>query len=178
MTMPTYGELLANPQWQRRRLHMLERAGWMCCRCFETDEQLHVHHKRYVRGRKPWEYADDELLVLCSTCHTREHALMEALHELMRDGMLCLDDVVALVAGYRQGSQNAGCDPNYVRPAVVDGSRGERAYNAGVLAGSVEMLAEETVIDMAEGAVERGQREFLAEFETPAHMRVPVRLAS
>ena len=43
-----YAELLKKPQWQKRRLQMLEKAGWMCAECGAEEQQLHVHHKRYI----------------------------------------------------------------------------------------------------------------------------------
>lgn len=32
-----------------------------------------VHHKHYVLGRLPWEYSDDELMLVCHTCHKEIH---------------------------------------------------------------------------------------------------------
>jgi len=34
---------------------------------------LNVHHKKYIEGRKIWEYNDSDLITLCSECHTNEH---------------------------------------------------------------------------------------------------------
>ena len=69
----TYRELLKHPKWQKRRLQMLEAAEWKCARCSNTERTLHVHHECYVNGRKPWEYDDSELRVLCELCHENEH---------------------------------------------------------------------------------------------------------
>jgi hypothetical protein len=69
----TYADLLKDPRWQRRRLEVLERAGWACEQCSATTRTLHVHHVRYVRGRMPWAYGDDELQCLCEHCHARQH---------------------------------------------------------------------------------------------------------
>ena len=35
---------------------------------------LNVHHKYYVREKKPWEYDDDALVTLCADCHKKRHA--------------------------------------------------------------------------------------------------------
>ena len=35
--------------------------------------ELHVHHKYYILGRKPWEYPNDCLITLCSDCHEKLH---------------------------------------------------------------------------------------------------------
>lgn len=71
----SYREMLALPQWQKRRLQMLERAGWKCVECGAEEQQLHVHHKRYVAGAKPLEYEDDDLAVLCERCHEKAHGI-------------------------------------------------------------------------------------------------------
>jgi hypothetical protein len=35
---------------------------------------LNVHHRFYIKGRKPWEYDNDEALItLCSDCHKEVH---------------------------------------------------------------------------------------------------------
>ena len=70
-----YAELLKNPQWQKRRLQMLEKADWRCVECGAEEQQLHVHHKRYIAGAKPWEYGDEDLVVLCEQCHEKAHGI-------------------------------------------------------------------------------------------------------
>lgn len=79
----TYGELLKNPNWQRKRLEMLEAAGWSCKVCAATEKTLHVHHKQYIKGRKPWEYENSELEVLCEDCHSLEHVEKKAFADLL-----------------------------------------------------------------------------------------------
>lgn len=73
MSRLTYKEQLNHPKWQRRRLERLEAAGWQCKDCSAVDEQLHVHHERYIAGRMVWEYDDDLLTVLCHQCHAARH---------------------------------------------------------------------------------------------------------
>ena len=70
-----YAELLKKPQWQKRRLQMLEAAGWKCVECGAEEQQIHVHHKRYIAGAKPWEYEDKDLAVLCEACHEKAHGI-------------------------------------------------------------------------------------------------------
>lgn len=79
----TYAQQLAHPSWQRRRLEMLSAADWKCVGCGATEEQLHVHHRIYIKGRMAWEYADNELAVLCSKCHGLEHEAKDLLDELL-----------------------------------------------------------------------------------------------
>lgn len=73
-----YVEMLKKPQWQKRRLQMLEKADWKCVECGAEEQQLHVHHKRYIAGAKPWEYEDEDLAVLCDRCHEAEHGISAA----------------------------------------------------------------------------------------------------
>lgn len=70
-----YKALLQLPQWQKKRLEVLEAAGWKCSECGAEDRQLQVHHKRYIAGAKPWEYESDDLAVLCDRCHEAEHGI-------------------------------------------------------------------------------------------------------
>lgn len=67
--MATYAEKLQDPRWQRKRLEVLERAGWKCESCGKADAVLHVHHGRYAKGREPWEYSANQLYSLCKPCH-------------------------------------------------------------------------------------------------------------
>lgn len=69
-TPTSYAEKLKDPRWQRKRLEVFERAKFTCEECSGTDKTLHVHHKRYIRGREPWEYEDKvDLACLCEDCH-------------------------------------------------------------------------------------------------------------
>lgn len=96
----TYSEQLRHPNWQRRRLEMLQSQNFTCETCADKEKTLHVHHRRYVKGRMAWEYADYELAVLCEDCHASEHEIRADL-----DNVLCrLSDAELLtVIGYVEG---------------------------------------------------------------------------
>lgn len=100
----TYGEQLKHPSWQKRRLERLAKANWMCARCCSVDVTLHVHHRRYVRGRQVWEYSDDELAVLCADCHASAHEEQDRLNLLLAqlddDGPKSIEAATALLAGW------------------------------------------------------------------------------
>ena len=74
----TYSQLLQRPEWKAKRQKILERDGFKCVLCGESNN-LHVHHKRYrrdpVTGEKvlPWEYSDDDLITLCDHHHRMIH---------------------------------------------------------------------------------------------------------
>lgn len=68
----------SNPEWQWFAARVKERDGNLCTTCYrsEPDVILQVHHKRYIKGRQPWEYALDDCITLCKGCHAREHNLL------------------------------------------------------------------------------------------------------
>lgn len=67
--MGDYSESLKNPKWQKKRLEIMQRAGWKCELCANAEENLQIHHKKYVSGYKPWDYENDLLMCLCESCH-------------------------------------------------------------------------------------------------------------
>lgn len=99
-----YWQKLQSPQWQRRRLERLQKAEFVCECCQDSGSQLHVHHLRYVKGREPWEYADNELRVLCEACHERAHedrvALIEALLTVVAGAGPDDLELAAVIAGW------------------------------------------------------------------------------
>lgn len=54
----------------------MQRDEWACTSRAD-DKPLHVHHKRYIRGRKPWEYADEDLDTFCEKCHKLYHSVTD-----------------------------------------------------------------------------------------------------
>ena len=64
-----YKELLKHPKWQRKRLEIMERAEFACEFCRDDETCLHIHHKKYISGRKPWEYDNSNFICLCEVCH-------------------------------------------------------------------------------------------------------------
>lgn len=66
----TYWEKLKDPRWQRKRLEVLNRAGFACENCYDTESTLHVHHGFYEKGHEPWDYPLETLWCLCEDCHS------------------------------------------------------------------------------------------------------------
>lgn len=62
-----YAEKLKDPRWQKKRLEVLERDGFMCQWCCDTETTLHVHHFSY--GKNPWDVSADSLITYCKHCH-------------------------------------------------------------------------------------------------------------
>jgi hypothetical protein len=93
---PTYVEQLKHPNWQRKRLEILEREEFMCEECENADLTLHVHHGYYEKGLSPWEYPDESLHVLCEDCHKKAQRQLTLLHRQI--GKLDMTDIEQLSA--------------------------------------------------------------------------------
>ena len=78
-TSITWSDQYKHPQWQKKRLEVLEASEFQCDMCGSKEKQLHVHHKQYFKGRMMWEYASDELQALCADCHEHNHKLNDRL---------------------------------------------------------------------------------------------------
>jgi hypothetical protein len=92
-----YKEALQHPMWQKKRLEVLEAREWKCQDCLASDQQLHVHHLLYEKGKQPWEYDNALLAVLCANCHEREHRMRTQIDRILtfaRPG-----EVLPLLAG-------------------------------------------------------------------------------
>lgn len=115
-TKMSYAEQLQHPNWQRKRLEVLDRAGYECASCGSKDKMLHVHHKRYIKGRMAWDYDEGNFEVLCKDCHKDDHDLRELLDRLMAEcdsGASPLRTVVAMLSGYLDAS--VAVDPGLSR---------------------------------------------------------------
>lgn len=62
-------------KWREFRCNIIEADGGQCVRCgaLATASVMHVHHKYYISGLKPWEYPAEACETLCVGCHAKEH---------------------------------------------------------------------------------------------------------
>ena len=70
----TYAEQLQTQEWRELSDRIKRRDADSCQTCMSLTN-LQVHHKRYISGRKAWEYEDSYLITLCDTCHNKVHGL-------------------------------------------------------------------------------------------------------
>ena len=63
----SYLEKLKSPKWQKKRLEVLNRDNFTCCKCGDTETELHVHHLKYTG--EPHEAPMKDLETLCKDCH-------------------------------------------------------------------------------------------------------------
>ena len=82
-----YWEKLKDQRWQKKRLELLENAGWRCQSAYCDNNDLHaelqVHHRLYLRNTEPWDYPDWAYRVLCDDCHKIEQRIQESAHEAL-----------------------------------------------------------------------------------------------
>lgn len=75
-----YRDKLLDPRWQKRKSEVQIAHNFTCEDCGSTSKTLHVHHCFYIKGREPWEYEDDLLMLLCEDCHPRRQDLEQQAH--------------------------------------------------------------------------------------------------
>lgn len=174
MTKMTYAEQLKHPFWQKKRLEVLEDARWRCECCEDATRTLHVHHKRYVKGRMAWEYEREELASLCEACHEQAGEVRNRFLHL-----LCLvesfpkagvteSDLLALCEAYL-GMAAGGQDLGEEHPYEYSGRR-TRHSNAGALAANAfnSDLSEQEICELGDlvisgdGAPSKDLRQLLA----------------
>lgn len=106
MQKTKYSEKLKDPRWQKKRLGILERDGWTCQRCFDSESPLAVHHLRYVPGWEPWDYPEHLLLTLCENCHEYEYQTVKdslsSLNEQVLDKGFMSDDLRTLANAFNK----------------------------------------------------------------------------
>lgn len=78
ITPETYADELRDPRWIARREEIKARDGGKCILCEDT-KHLQVHHIRYTKGAKAWEYPDSNLVTLCEHHHDAIHNPTERL---------------------------------------------------------------------------------------------------
>lgn len=120
----TYAEKLKDPRWQKKRLEVMQQAGFECEECGDKESTLNVHHGMYQKGREPWEYPDGSFSCLCDECHKSRHEAEETL--LIRKSQMSTSELQNL-AGYALGLYSQYF-PEY---AVIKVSSFEEAIGLG-----------------------------------------------
>ena len=64
--------MLKKKEWKNKRKEIFQILGKVCSKCGNT-KHLQVHHKYYLPNVLPWDYPNDAFLVLCQSCHEKEH---------------------------------------------------------------------------------------------------------
>lgn len=69
-----YRDFLRTRYWRVIASHAKKVTPY-CQQCFEYLQELHAHHKTYVRRGLEWVFPSD-LIVLCHSCHKESHKRM------------------------------------------------------------------------------------------------------
>lgn len=72
VTKDDYNEQLKDERWKKLRYDVFSRYGKECVLCGKKTK-LQVHHLKYIKGRKAWEYDVSDLIPLCKDCHEKVH---------------------------------------------------------------------------------------------------------
>jgi 5-methylcytosine-specific restriction endonuclease McrA len=75
MTRREYRKLLQDPKWKIKASFIRKRDSHTCRHCGKKSNRLQVHHIKYIDGLMPWEYDNELLESLCSSCHKKEHGI-------------------------------------------------------------------------------------------------------
>ena len=70
--MSKRSSLHRDPRWQRKRLEIMQRDGFKCVACGDSNSTLNVHHGVYDSESfppAPWKTPDRYLQTLCEPCH-------------------------------------------------------------------------------------------------------------
>lgn len=70
----SYSEQLRDKRWKAFRKFIIDVRGDRCEMC-GYNKGLQVHHPKYRKGAKAWEYNCNEVIVLCGNCHMRVHGI-------------------------------------------------------------------------------------------------------
>lgn len=81
----SFSEQYKHPNWQKKRLEILERDQFTCQRCGDTESTLHVHHTYYGSNLKLWEYGDRGLITLCEECHEKVHGISQSIKHMVTE---------------------------------------------------------------------------------------------
>jgi hypothetical protein len=98
-----YSQKLKDPRWQKKRLEIMQRDEFMCQRYYDSESTLNIHHFKYIKGKEPWDYDNNDLITLCEMCHrdeseSRKYAETQLL-EILKDKHFYSDHIVDLNFG-------------------------------------------------------------------------------
>ena len=79
----SYRSQYLDPRWQKKRLEVMQEAGFKCQACGSGEKTLNVHHKQYVTNRDIWDYKDDQYATLCEECHEAIHESFDILNDVI-----------------------------------------------------------------------------------------------
>lgn len=73
-----YKALLQSDEWKAFSRDIRQNYGGCCAVCKRRDIVTHVHHLFYDLDRLPWEYGNEEVVLLCAPCHHEMHQHLQS----------------------------------------------------------------------------------------------------
>jgi len=138
MNSKAFAAQYKDARWQRKRLEIMERDKFTCHMCRKTADDgitLNVHHSRYIKGKKPWEYEKWLLTTLCEDCHRHQHGCKELILEAIAkmgkreiEGLVNMIHCSSLPKSLSEMSKN-GCIPDDALALSIRSIR--RSYSHG-----------------------------------------------
>lgn len=84
-----YKEQLKHPNWQKKRLEIMQRDHFKCRVCKSEDKQLQIHHLYYLPKTKIWEYDNEGMVTVCKEHHEQLTHELGKLSGLIAFEILC-----------------------------------------------------------------------------------------
>ena len=92
-----FSDQYLHPEWQKKRLKILERDNYMCRSCQNSETTLHIHHcVPYKKDAKVWEYEDNELITLCEDCHKEISNYIAISYKILMRKSWCVDSATEM----------------------------------------------------------------------------------
>lgn len=152
----SYSEKLKDPRWQKCRLRVMERDGFVCRECGDGDKTLHVHHLYYMKGLEPWEYEGAALITLCDRCHAfaevRSGYVKRNIGRILGSTSLSAamgEALIKAIADYAYAASCAGEQHNTVASFLNACAQYEQ-YEVGVRAGADFMMSKVRSLGLGE----------------------------
>ena len=107
----------SDDRWKQRARDYRSSYGF-CRSCRRKDVELHVHHVNYTKGVDLWDAEDDDLVVLCKSCH-------DLIHVAIRDFRKCASrcnasNIAAICLALKLMIQKHGDKGTLIRIANAD----------------------------------------------------------
>lgn len=93
---------IKHPNWQKKRLEILERDEYICQNCHSENETLNVHHFFYKQKTLLWDYDESCLMTLCNACHKEWHDCNDKIKELLSVDTQTLKEIYELLTVVRE----------------------------------------------------------------------------
>jgi len=114
MAKNSYNQYWNDPRWLSFSNRLKEKYNFKCQVCGYVGSNLRVHHLKYDKenpNRRPWEYYENNLTVLCEGCHDNHHNKQYATSEECGPKIECMDMNFTICENVKPGEQAKESSP-------------------------------------------------------------------